>query len=78
MGKQWFIVVEEENIVGNPIKVTGNMNDLGIEDSNGNELNTHGIFKSLKLAKQIAITNKNRTIYTWKEGSKEAWYRGKK
>lgn len=73
----WYIVIEEKGVVGNPIKIHGTLNDLEISvtDANGNKLNVVGVFKSKELARKIAVTNKDRSIYAWKENSKEAWYR---
>ena len=74
--RTWYIVVESTNLIGNPIKVNGNLNDLKVTDMNGNEIDTIGIFKSIDLARKISKENfSNRSIYSWREGQKDAWYR---
>jgi len=76
MSKIWFIVIESKRIAGNPIKVKGKLNNMYITDSNNIKLKFIGIFKDFKFAKEVAKLS-DRSIYVWKQGASDAWYRRK-
>jgi hypothetical protein len=74
--KTWFIVVEKKGVIGNPIIVEDPTNEI-ITDANHNLLTTIGFFQDIKLAKNSARNNSDRSIYEWKVGQINAWYKRK-
>jgi hypothetical protein len=76
MPKTWFIVVEKKGVIGNPILIEDPRNEI-VTDSNHNLLITIGFFQDIKLAKNSARENSDRSIYAWKVGERQAWYRRK-